>query len=452
MNSKLLKHLLINLLIFFAFLQADYPDQQKVIRAGQMWNQMSSVSNIILSDDGKTLQLTTGSNSGNFILSPDTLDQPFDRGLPSWNGRVFHENSGFKVLMRFKQGSTWSPWLTVGYWKNYIWSTYGATSYPGGYIDYDYVVLDDFHFVYQWSVQMKRGSDEDLSPTIDKLSFFVSDERTTKDINYSAILSEKPAEIFYPTSFISQYNVNTDIGGNICSPTSTVFAIRSYDITVDPYSFAVDNYDTYWGLYGIWPRAIQNASKFNLDGAVTRYRNWGQARDTLAAGGRVVMSVGPPLYAGHLMMLAGFDARGDPVVHDPAKQNGDTYKYNKSDLSHSWFDKGGVAYTFFQEQLFPLTLNEDLDVEQPDQLVIYQNYPNPFNHGTVLRFFLAEPSAIKLSVYDLTGRLEVAVFEGSLSAGEHRSSLSAGSLPAGVYLLLLESNTGTSVRRITLLK
>jgi len=300
--------------MFFFFLMvfglwADYPDQQKIIRGADMWNRISSNSNVVLAADGKALELAVGTNTGYFTLIPDTMPQPFDRGLPSWNGSVFHENSGFKVSLRFKSGSNWSPWLTAGFWKNQVWSSYGATSYSGGQVDVDYVKLNDFHTIWQWRVDLKRQATGHPSPRIDKLSFFVSDDRTTDHLNYSNILNDDPPAIFYPTSFVCQYNVDPEIGGSICSPTSTVLAIRSYDITVDAYDFAVDNYDDYWNLFGVWPRAVQNAAAYHMDGAVTRYRTWSDAYDVLAAGGRIVMSVGQPLYSGHLMMLAGFMSR-----------------------------------------------------------------------------------------------------------------------------------------------
>ena len=48
-----------------------------------------------------------------------------------------------------------------------------------------------------------------------------------------------------------------------------------------------------------------------------------------------------------LMMLAGFDSQGNPLVHDPARKDGYGHKFNKTDLSKSWFNKGGIAYTFY---------------------------------------------------------------------------------------------------------
>jgi hypothetical protein len=416
-----------------------------------MWSHISSNNNVMLSEDGQSLQLLDGTISGFFTLIPDTLPSPFNRGLPSWNGAVLHEESGFKVSMRFRYNATWSPWLTVGYWKNYIWPSYGSTSYAAGEIDYDYVVLDDFHTIWQWRVEFKRQQGGDPSPSIDKLSFYVSDQATTDNLDLSAIVSDDPPEIFIPTNFVCQYNVDPEIGGSICSPTSTVLAIRSYGIEVDPYDFAVDNFDDYWNIFGMWPRAVQNAAGFHLDGAVTRYRTWSQAYDTLAAGGRVVMSVGPPLYSGHLMMLAGFDSQGDPLVHDPARQNGEGYEYGKASLSMSWFDKGGVAYTFFPDESV-VALDENEGITRPTQVVLQQNFPNPFNPSTLLRFSIPAATHLKLGVYDLRGRLVDELINDYLPAGHHQLAWNAQGQVSGVYLLRLKSENETQIKRMTLLK
>lgn len=447
-----MKKLIILLFIVTSIIWADYPDQHRVFRTNEMWERMGSNNNIVLSEDGKTLTLADGETYGSFTLTPDTLPHSFDRGLPSWNGSIGNDDSGFKVSMRFKYGTGWSPWLTVGYWQDYNWSSYGATSYAEGYIDYDYVVLDDFHTIYQWSVAIKRQDASHESPTIDKLSFFASDQRTTDNLNYTTIVNDDPPEIFFPTSFVCQYNVDPEIGGSICSPTSTVLAIRSYDIEVDPYDFAVANYDDYWGIFGIWPRAVQNAAAFQMDGAVTRYRTWSQAYDTLAAGGRVVMSVGLPLYSGHLMMLAGFDDQGDPLVHDPAKQNGYSFEFNKSALSHSWFDKGGVGYTFYLEDTDILALDEDKPQATPERATLLQNFPNPFNPSTTIRFELASAANVNITIFDIEGRISGELADAFYTPGSHSIKWNAQTFATGVYLVQLRVNDQIHHQRITLLK
>ena len=220
---------------------------------------------------------------------------------------------------------------------------------------------------------------------------------------------------------------------------------------MDPYDFAVDNYDNYWNLFGIWPRAVQNAAGFHLDGAVTRYRTWSQAYDTLAAGGRVVMSVGPPLYTGHLMMLAGFDGQGDPLVHDPARQNGEGYEFSKSAISQSWFTKGGVGYTFFPDETLVAVDDQERNI-RPDQLALHQNFPNPFNPSTTVSFSLPSNTHIRLGLYDLTGRQVAELINGNLPAENHQLVWNAENQASGVYLIRLESGSETQMKRMTLLK
>ncbi len=446
-----MKYHIVSLLLVIVGLHADYPDQHRVARTSDMWDRISSNSNIVLNEDETALTLANGETLGFFTLTPDTLPQPFDRGLPSWNGTAGNDDSGFKVSIRFKDGTDWSPWLTVGFWKEDNWSPYGATSYASGHIDIDYAVLDDFHTIWQWRVVMKRQAASHPSPTIDKLSFFVSDQRTTDNLDLAAITADDPPEIFIPTSFVCQYNVDPEIGGSICSPTSTVLALRSLDIEVDAYDFAIDNYDDHWNLFGVWPRAVQNASTFPVDAAVTRYRTWSQAYDTLAAGGRVVMSVGQPLYAGHLMMLAGFDAQGDPLVHDPAKQNGYSYEFNKYQLSQSWFNKGGVGYTIYPEETV-VAIDGNHRAPFPDQAALHQNFPNPFNPSTTIRFELSSASNVKINIYDIGGRIVSHLTNSMYLAGSHGITWNAENLAAGVYLVQLETKGQTFYKRITLIK
>ena len=326
---------------------------------------------------------------GYVILKPQYSQSPFNEGLPSWNGTAPDNNSGFKVQMRFPYSTSWSPWLTVGYWKSNIWSAYGSTSYGGGYIDYDNVKLNSYQSSWQFKIIMTRTTAEQSSPTLHNLSFFVSDSRTTTSVNIANIVNDNPAEIFIPTEFVYQYGVDPIIGGDICSPTSVSMILKSYNIEVDPYQFALDTHDPYFNMFGIWPRVVQNASEFGLDGAVTRYRTWSEAREVLANGGRISMSVGSPLYPiGHLLMLAGFTSDGKPIVHDSAKPNGYSYVYNKTSLSQSWFVKGGVAYTFYPAGSYPTSVENSLEHFAVDDFTLYQNYPNPFNPSTTISFSL----------------------------------------------------------------
>jgi hypothetical protein len=414
-----------------------YPDQFFSYKDDTLFQKINSFNGTEISKDRKSIVLSEGVTNGDVTFEPDSSEFPFNRGLPSWNGFAPNDSGSFKVVMRFYDGSagTWSPWLTVGFWKANIWTTYGSTSYSGGKIDIDNAVLNSYYYKWQFKVVMKRTSSGQPSPGLYKLSFYVSDQKTTDDVSITSLINDKPEKIFIPTEFFWQYSIDPDIGGDICSPTSVSMALRSYNIEVDPLQFARDTKCPYWGIFGIWPRVVQNAAEYGIDGAVTRYRTWSQAADVLASGGRVVMSVGSPLYpSGHLMMLAGFDDAGNPLVHDPARSNGYGYKFNKTSLSQSWFNKGGIAYTFFSEDTSSITSVETAAPNHPEGIYLFDNYPNPFNPSTKIGFQVANSGLVSLKVYDILGREVKTLIKEEMEPGKYEVSFDASGLPTGVYV------------------
>lgn len=429
-----------------------YPDQHYILKIDSIYFNIETNEGIKLSDDGKCIMLQDGVTDGYVILKPQFSQYLFNHGLPSWNGTAPDSSSSFKIQMRFPYGSGWSTWLTAGFWKNNIWSSYGSTSYGGGYIDYDYVKLNSYRNSWQFKVIMTRTSAELPSPTLHSLSFFVSDNQTTNLIDMTAIVNDNPAAIFIPTTFVYQYGVDPVIGPDICSPSTVSMILKSYNIDVDPYQFAVDTRDPYYDMFGIWPRVVQNASEYGLDGAVTRYRTWSEAREVLANGGRIAMSVGQPLYTGHLFMLAGFTADGRPIVHDPAKSNGYSYVYNKTSISQSWFNKGGVAYTFYPAGSYPTSVENTLEQFVADDFVLYQNYPNPFNPGTTISFSIPRAGQTKISVYDMLGREVAVLVNDYLESGVHSISFDGKNLSSGVYVYRIESGSYVKAKQMILLK
>jgi hypothetical protein len=85
-------------------------------------------------------------------------------------------------------------------------------------------------------------------------------------------------------------------------------------------------------------------------------------------------------------------------------------------------------------------------------------YPNPFNPSTTVSYSLAEPAAVRLTVYDLRGRVTSVLTNQEMAAGNHtvtwngtdRESHRVGS---GVYFLRFEANGRTlGVQKILMLK
>jgi hypothetical protein len=206
-------------------------------------------------------------------------------------------------------------------------------------------------------------------------------------------------------------------------------------------------------MFGIWPRVVQNASEYGVDGAVTRYRNWSDAYTVLANGGRIGMSIGQPLYSGHLVMLAGFTSDGRPIVHDPARSNGYSYVYSKSDISHSWFDKGGVAYTIYSLDSIALSLqDQDFSNVPPAEFELYQNYPNPFNPVTSIQFSIIGKQFVSLKVYDVLGNEVAVLINQEMNSGNYITDFNAVNLTSGIYFYNLQAGNYSETKKMILLK
>jgi hypothetical protein len=81
-----------------------------------------------------------------------------------------------------------------------------------------------------------------------------------------------------------------------------------------------------------------------------------------------------------------------------------------------------------------------------------QNFPNPFNPATRIPYHLPSPGPVRLEVFDLSGRAVALVESGVRAAGWHEAPFDAGTLPAGVYLCVLEAGPFADTRKMLLVK
>jgi len=93
----------------------------------------------------------------------------------------------------------------------------------------------------------------------------------------------------------------------------------------------------------------------------------------------------------------------------------------------------------------------------PASLVLEQNFPNPFNPTTEIRYTLPAAGAVRLALYDLTGRLVMILFEGEQRAGRHTirwhgQDRHGRPVGAGVYFCRLETPGAVQTRKLVLAK
>lgn len=86
----------------------------------------------------------------------------------------------------------------------------------------------------------------------------------------------------------------------------------------------------------------------------------------------------------------------------------------------------------------------------PAPLRLAQNYPNPFRQTTTLRYELAQPQPVTLTVYDVRGRQIATLVNDTQAAGMHEATFDATNLPPGLYLYRLSTGS-THLHRAMLL-
>ncbi len=79
-------------------------------------------------------------------------------------------------------------------------------------------------------------------------------------------------------------------------------------------------------------------------------------------------------------------------------------------------------------------------------------YPNPFNPTTNIPVSLGRDSHMRLTVYDLRGRLVRTLKDGPMWAGDHVFTFRGDGLSSGAYICRLETPEGIHTQRITLVK
>ncbi len=105
----------------------------------------------------------------------------------------------------------------------------------------------------------------------------------------------------------------------------------------------------------------------------------------------------------------------------------------------------------------PLTLTvvPGVDTEDgaaPEEASGLEVYPNPSRSAATVSLTLDAASEVRVVVYDVLGRVVAVLHAGPLGAGEYALAFETEGLPAGIYLVRVESGEHRLTDRITLLR
>jgi hypothetical protein len=104
-----------------------------------------------------------------------------------------------------------------------------------------------------------------------------------------------------------------------------------------------------------------------------------------------------------------------------------------------------------------VSLETTIGTPVPDQVVLHQNSPNPFNPETTIRFELPSAMRVRLTIFDVHGRLVRMLIDEQRGAGASsavwngRDEKGAG-VASGIYFYVLEAGASRYQRKMVLLK
>ncbi len=100
----------------------------------------------------------------------------------------------------------------------------------------------------------------------------------------------------------------------------------------------------------------------------------------------------------------------------------------------------------------PVTEITEPDIKQPEIFKLKQNYPNPFNSSTVIEYALQGQAHVKLSVYDVNGKLVKQLVNEKKTPGNYQITLSSDQLASGVYFYRLRAGGFNETRKLVLMR
>lgn len=108
----------------------------------------------------------------------------------------------------------------------------------------------------------------------------------------------------------------------------------------------------------------------------------------------------------------------------------------------------------------PINITSAANVVQnriPKEYALRQNYPNPFNPATTIPFELPEAAAVKIAVYDMSGKQVKILVDGIMEAGTHAVVWNVlddnnSPVPSGMYIIRFSANSHQSSRKMLLVR
>ncbi|ADY25474.1 hypothetical protein Deipr_0301 [Deinococcus proteolyticus MRP] len=329
--------------IVYADAQAHTVGQTVLHRTAADW-QAGTLNSLRLEGDTLVAEGERG-----MYTSPELPTAPFDELVPSWNVQT---PGGYAVLkVRARLASGWTDWYSFGRWSR-SGDRYSlkAQKDAHGEVLTDVLRLKGKATAVQYHLSLiGEGTRARLVSltTTDRSRQARSGVQAGNPALWNRVINvPQRSQMLYPD------------GGDVwCSPTSVsmILAYLGTDVTVP--AAAKGTYDRVYEGTGNWAFNAAYAGELGYSAYITRLPSLAAAEEFIARGQPLAVSLGwgrgelsgapLPSSTGHLMVLVGFDAQGNPVLNDPAAPTnaGVRRTYPRAQFERLWLGhSGGLTY------------------------------------------------------------------------------------------------------------
>jgi len=88
------------------------------------------------------------------------------------------------------------------------------------------------------------------------------------------------------------------------------------------------------------------------------------------------------------------------------------------------------------------------DPRHPDTPTLFSPVPNPFNSVTTVKYYLPTASQVRLSLFDVQGRLVKNLVDGYRIAGQNSTTIEGSDLVSGVFLVRMSVTDNVLIQKI----
>ncbi|MDO4245042.1 MAG: peptidase C39 family protein [Deinococcus sp.] len=309
--------------------------------------QSAELGGLVPNGDGLTVP--AGIGSGSLTSAPLTVPA-FTEVVPSWNAFTGVDGS-LTLEVRVQTKTGWSRWYSFGLWS----AAEGRGSVDGQKDASGRVATDTLKLTAPATTLQYRVTLRGAGSTLRLLALNTSDwqkrlsragEPSTRLAWGRTVDVPQRSQMLYPG------------GGEVwCSPTSVSMILANYGVEVSVPQAAQGTLDSVYEGTGNWAFNAAYAGELGMRAFVTRLPSLSDAEKYTAAGFPLAVSLGwkkgelpgaaLPSSTGHLMVLIGFDAQGNPVLNDPAAPTdaGVRRTYPRAAFEKLWLShSGGLTY------------------------------------------------------------------------------------------------------------